>query len=394
MKKIGLVTVTYVNNYGSHLQSFALQQVIRSLGYETEIISIKGLSKLITRNRIKYVLSRLYDLREMKDYLITGKTKIAKVLDHEYKEILSKRSEYFKQFAEKAYTNSAETQTWDELSELCSKTYSIVVVGSDQNWRPANIAGGYYTLEFVPDDINKVAYSTSFGISKVIPQQRKKAKYFLGRINHISVRENSGSRLVQDLTGKECPVVCDPTLLLTKEQWQPYITEYSQIDISKITKEPYILCYFLGTNQEQREYAMFLKKQTGLKIVSILYGEGRHYTEKKEYYDESLVNAGPLDFIHLISKASYVCTDSFHGCAFSLIFERELYAFYKTKPNTKMSVNDRLDTMLGWAGLSNRIIANPGGEKKLLEPIDYSVADKNIEKIRTMSMNYLKDSLR
>ncbi len=393
MKKIGLVTVTYVNNYGSHLQSFALQQVVRSMGYDTEIISIKGLSNQIKRKRLKYVLSRFYDLKEMKDYFITAKRNVAKVFDREFNDLLQKRSVYFQKFASKAYTMSDDASSWDELSKMCEDKYSTVIVGSDQNWRPANIAGGYYTLEFVPEDVNKMAYSTSFGISKVVTDQKEKARYFLNRLNHISVRENSGSEIVKELTGKGCLVVCDPTILMTKEQWSPYITEYSQIDISNITMEPYILCYFLGTSQEQREYSLFLKKETELKIVSIQLGEGRYYKEKKEYYDEAIVNAGPLDFVNLIKNAQYVCTDSFHGCAFSLIFEKQLYAFYKTNPGSKMSVNDRLDTMLGWAGLKDRIIANPS-EKRILPEIDYSIINKNIEKEREMSMQYLKQSLR
>lgn len=393
MKKVGLVTVTYVNNFGSHLQSFALQQMVRSLGYDTEIISIKGLSNQIKRKRLKYVLSRFYDLKEMKDYFITAKRNVAKVFDREFNDLLQKRSVYFQKFASKAYAMSDDASSWEELSKMCEDKYSTVIVGSDQNWRPANIAGGYYTLEFVPEDVNKMAYSTSFGISKVVVGQKEKARYFLNRLNHISVRENSGSEIVKELTGKGCLVVCDPTILMTKEQWSPYITEYSQIDISNIAKEPYILCYFLGTSQEQREYSLFLKKETGLKIVSIQLGEGRYYKEKKEYYDEAIVNAGPLDFVNLIKNAQYVCTDSFHGCAFSLIFERQLYAFYKTNPGSKMSVNDRLDTMLGWAGLKDRIITNPA-EKRILPEIDYSIANINIEKEREMSIQYLKQSLR
>lgn len=393
MNKIGLVTVTYVNNYGSHLQSFALQQVIRSLGYDTEIISIKGLSKQIKQKRLLYVLGRFYDIKEMKDYFITAKRNIAKLFDKSFREKLQKRSVYFQEFASKAYTLSQDTTTWEELTAMCEKLYSTVVVGSDQNWRPANIAGGYYTLEFVPLDVNKIAYSTSFGISKVVSGQKEKAKFFLSRLNHISVRENSGSQIVEALTGRKCPVVCDPTILMNKEQWTPYIDEYAQIDISEIAKEPYILCYFLGTSQEQREFSLFIKKETGLKIVSIQMGEGRYYEERKEYYDESIVNAGPLDFVNLIKNAQYVCTDSFHGCAFSLIFERQLYAFYKTNPGSKMSVNDRLDTMLGWAGLKDRIISNPT-EKRILQQIDYQIVNENIEKVRRMSMQYLTESLK
>ena len=393
MNKIGLVTVTYVDNYGSHLQSFALQQIIRSLGYETEVIRTEGLSKDISKRRTKYILSRFYDLGEMFSYAKLITKKLAKIVDNDYKKKLLERGKVFKDFANSNYIFSPVAHTWKELSEMCKERYSTVVVGSDQNWRPANIAGGYYTLEFVPDDVNKIAYSTSFGISYIVPSQIEKAKSFLGRLNHISVREDTGKEIIHNLLGRDALVVCDPTILLSKEQWTNFISEKSQVDLSKIVKEPYILCYFLSENQEQRQYALRLKEKTGLRIVSVLLGEGRYYKEDKKNYDISLYSVGPLDFVNLIRKAEYICTDSFHGCAFSLIFEKQFYAFYKSKPNSKMSVNSRLDSMLGWAGVGDRIIIDTNNEIDTSKNIDYSIVCDNIEKMRTMSMNYLNKSL-
>ena len=393
MKKIGLVTVTYVDNFGSHLQSFALQQIIRSLGYETEVIKTDGLNKSISNRRTKYVLSRWYDWGEMKEYAKLLIKKLAKIIDKDFKKVLADRRKMFNDFTRNNYTFSPITHSWDELSELCKSAYSTVVVGSDQNWRPANIAGGYYTLEFVPDEINKIAYSTSFGISYVIPAQQKKAKHFLSRLNHISVREESGKAIVKELTNRDVMVVCDPTILLNKQQWSLYIEEKTQVNLKKYTDEPYILCYFLSENQRQRQFALNLKKETGLKIISILYGEGRYYKEDERFFDEALYSIGPIDFVRLISKAAFICTDSFHGCAFSLIFERQFYAFYKSKPSSKMSVNSRLDSMLGWAGALDRIVKDDDYQIDLSNQIDYSIVDSNIDKMRAMSMDYLKESL-
>ena len=96
MNKIGLVTVTYVDNYGSHLQSFALQQIIRSLGYETEVIRTEGLSKDISKRRTKYILSRFYDLGEMFSYAKLITKKLAKIVDNDYKKKLLERGKVFK----------------------------------------------------------------------------------------------------------------------------------------------------------------------------------------------------------------------------------------------------------------------------------------------------------
>lgn len=391
--KIGIVTVTYVNNFGSHLQTFALQQTIRSMGFQTEIISPKGLSKEISKRRYAYLLSRLYDFNELKSYSSVLKIKIAQRLDKGFGRALKQRAQKFISFAEKEYKFSPITSSWAELTNLC-KGYSAVVIGSDQNWRPANIAGGYYTIEYVPEDINKVAYSTSFGISRVIPSQNEKAKFFLSRINHLSVREDSGRRIIKDLIDRDVPVVCDPTLLLAKSEWERYIETESQTDLTDIVQTSYILCYYLGENPMHRQFAKKLREKTGYKIVSILMGEERYYKEKEDCYDISVSSIGPLDFVNLISHAKYVCTDSFHGCAFSLLFQKELFAFYKSSTNSKMSVNDRLDSMLGWAGVKNRIIKDDVEiTDSLLEPIDYEDVEKRIEEKREMSMQFLRKSL-
>jgi len=391
--KIGIVTVTYVNNFGSHLQTFALQQTIRTMGFQTEIISPKGLNREISKRRYAYLLSRLYDFNELKSYSSVLKIKIAQRLDKGFGRALKQRAQKFISFAEKEYCFSPLTTSWAELTNLC-KGYSAVVIGSDQNWRPANIAGGYYTIEYVPDSVNKVAYSTSFGISRVIPSQKEKAKFFLSRINHLSVREDSGRRIIKDLINRDVPVVCDPTLLLTKSEWESYIETESQTDLTDIVQSSYILCYYLGEKTMHRQFAKELREKTGYKIVSILMGEERYYKENKDCYDLSVTCIGPLDFVNLISHAKYVCTDSFHGCAFSLLFQKELFAFYKSSTNSKMSVNDRLDSMLGWAGVKNRIIKeNVEITDSLLEPIDYEEVEKRIEEKREMSMQYLRKSL-
>lgn len=395
MKKIGLVTVTYVSNFGSHLQTFALQHVIRSLGYETEIITHEGLNKDISKRRFFYLLSRFYDYGEIKGYLAVAKNRLMRKLDKQFGAVSKKRADAFRSFSSAEYVFSPVTRTWDELTKLCVDRYSSVVVGSDQNWRPANIAGGYYTIEYVPDNINKIAYSTSFGISRVIPAQKEKAKFFLGRINHISVREDTGQKIIKELLGRDVPVVCDPTILLSKEEWSGFINQKSQVDLKDEMASPYILCYFLGESQVNREFALRLKQKTGLRIVSVLYGEERYYKENPKYYDVGLSAMGPLDFVNLISKAQYVCTDSFHGCAFSLIFEKQFFAFYKSAQGSKMSVNSRLDSMLGWAGVSHRIIKESVEiTEELITPLDYREVGKRIEEKREMSLSFLKNSLR
>jgi len=387
MKKLGLVTVTYVNNYGSHLQSFALQEKLKALGYIPEIINIDSVKKSIDKRRRKYIISRLYDINEISAYYPKLKKKIAKIIENNCKKIYSNRAKKFKEFAENYYDIAPKVNNWDGLSKQCKERFSAVIVGSDQNWRPANIAGGFYTLEFVPNNINKIAYATSFGLDHVIPQQKDKARFFLGRIDHLSVRENSGKAIVKDLLGKDIPVVCDPTLLLNSIEWDNYLSENPIVD------GKYILCYFLGKNKEHWDFAKRLKKKTGLKIVGIPFGE-QYVKDSTHFMDEIPSNVGPFEFINLIKHASYICTDSFHGCAFSINYNKNVFAFYKFVRKGNMSTNGRIDTLFGWTKLKHRILSGKEPITDLmLRDIDYRETNRILDQMRKNSLDYLINAI-
>ena len=150
----------------------------------------------------------------------------------------------------------------DELYELINN-YRGVVLGSDQVWNPQNLEMNYYTLNFVPDDMPKITYAPSFGVSKIPKNQVNRTKNYLNRIKHISVREIAGAKIIKEITGRDVPVVCDPTALLSKEQW-------NKIKSNKVySKEKYIFCYFLGSNRQHRIFAEKIAKELGYKIISI-----------------------------------------------------------------------------------------------------------------------------
>lgn len=90
-------------------------------------------------------------------------------------------------------------QSWEDFSDSC-REYSAVLVGSDQVWLPSQIAGDFLTLNFVPDDVKRISYASSFGVSYVEKAQEDKARKFLSRINHLSVREKSGQEIIKTLT--------------------------------------------------------------------------------------------------------------------------------------------------------------------------------------------------
>ena len=158
-------------------------------------------------------------------------------------------------------------------------------------------------MNFVPDFVNTIAYATSFGQSELPKDSSQKASVFLKKIKHIGVREESGQKLVKKLAGRNVPVVCDPTLLFTGEEWMSIQQE------KPIMEGRYIFCYFLGNNPPHREFAKRLKEQTGCKIVALTHLD--EYVKSDEgYADETPYDIDPADFLNLIRYAEYVCTDS------------------------------------------------------------------------------------
>lgn len=240
----------------------------------------------------------------------------------------------------------------------------------------------------MPETVNTVAYATSFGQSKLPKDSAKKAKVFLKKIRHISVREESGQKLIKDLVGRDVPVVCDPTLLFTGDEWMAIQK------IEPIIKGRYILCYFLGNNPPHREFAKKLKEKTGCRIVALTHLD--EYVKSDEHYaDETPYDIGPAEFLNLIRNAEFVCTDSFHCSVFSILYKRQFFTFRRYTRNTKQSTNSRLDTLFNSLGISGRIMKGNEDVAEFLEKeIEYDFVFEKIEIERRKSYKYLMESLR
>lgn len=386
MKKVGMAIVTYVNNFGSFLQSYATKEAIEKLGYKTEVINIEGVQAEINKARKRYFFSRCLNPNEIRSYIVTLKGIVRKKTDKKYANQIEIRNKVFREFKNSYFVFSPSHSSWKKIGKYCEEEYDSVLVGSDQLWRPANIEGNYYTLNYVPLEMNKIAYATSFGVAKLQKKQANKAKVFIPRIQNLSVREETGQKLVRELTGLEAKIVCDPTMLLSREEWDKHLGE------RKISHK-YILCYFLGNNERYPEFAKKMKKKTGLSLVGLVHCAG--FNKNVDiYYDETPFDIGPFDFINLIKNAEYVLTDSFHCCVFSILFEKTFYAFRRFKDGDEMSTNNRLTTLFSWIGISNRILnGNEVITEKMLEPMMYNEVNDRLIKKRNESLQFLKESL-
>lgn len=388
MKKIGIVSCYFQHNYGSMLQAYATQMALDKLGFENETINISGFNKEIKNAKIKYFIKASVS----SDILISkfGMAKnalIKKLIKNNYTELSKLRNKKFDEFSKSKFRLSQIYNSKAELSSKCAENYSAIIVGSDQLWLPANIMADYYTLNFVPDNVNTIAYSTSFGQSALPKDVSKNAEIFLKKIKHLSIREEIGQKLIENLVGRKVPVVCDPTLLFTGEEWLSIQEE------TPIIKEHYIFCYFLGNNPPHREFAKRLKETTGYKIVSLVHLD-EFVKCDTDYADQTPYDINPSDFLSLIRNASYVCTDSFHCSVFSILYQRTFFAFRRYSRNTIQSTNSRLDTLFNLCGITGRILTGDEDINQCLKlSINYNDIHNRLKNLREYSYEYLINAL-
>lgn len=385
-KKVGIVSCYFKHNYGSMLQAYATQQVLDNMGIENETINIDE-NVDFANGKKKYYMTQITNFTFIKSKLGMIKLKFDKKLKKDLGKNISIRDKKYKEFEQK-FRLTAPYKTYAELTEKC-KDYSSVLVGSDQLWLPVNVVADYYTLNWVPDDVNKISLATSFGVSTVPDKYKESYKKFLNRIDNLSVRESAGVKLVSELSDKKATLVCDPTLLLTKQEWMEIQQE------ERIIKDKYILCYFLGKNIEHRKFAERLKEKTGYKIVSLNHAD--EYVKYSDIFaDETPYDIGPAEWINLIRNAEYVCTDSFHGTVFSLINNTKFFTFERySNKNSKVSTNSRIYSLLEIVNLKERILSGTENVDDVLKyNIDFDKVNTKLADFRNESKAFLEKALR
>lgn len=390
MKKIvAIVSCYFQHNYGSMLQAYATQMALDKMEYENETIDISGFNHEIKKAKMKY-----FAKASLTSDILLSKIGMAmnvvrrKISKDGYGALSRQRSEKFDAFAKSHFRLSPTYNSKAELGQNCRENYSAVLVGSDQLWLPGNIAADYYTLNFVPDSVNTIAYSTSFGQSELPKDSAAKASVFLKKIRHIGVREESGQKLVKQLADRDVPVVCDPTLLFTGEEWMAVQQEKPLVD------GKYIFCYFLGNNPSHREFAKRLKGKTGCRIIALIHLD-EYVKSDENYADETPYDIDPADFLNLIRNAEYVCTDSFHCSVFSILYRRPFFTFRRYARKTRQSTNSRLDTLFRMVGISDRMMqGNENIDDCLKIETDFDTVHIKLEDVRAKSYGYLEAALK
>lgn len=377
MKKIGIITILKVNNYGAELQAFALQRKLCLMGYEAEIID--------------YLFYKHKDYRREKAsrpfYPFPWKKRIKENLLPivEALKSLPNRKTYrarckgFDSFHQR--NTRFSLQTYHSYSELYNNVpdYDVYCVGSDQVWNPNCYTSlNPYLLTFVPKGKKRVSYASSFGVSAVPSTAIESYRSGIRALDCISVREKTGQDLVRQLTGREATVVADPTLLLTRQDWM----NVARMD--KVPKEDFLLLYVLRDSDYITQMAKIEAQKRGLKLVRLC--KIAHAQDGASSGIINIVDAAPDDFIGLFSKAKMVMTNSFHGTVFSNIFHCDYYAILpKGKDN-----NSRIVDLLDRLGCPERHVMEDC-EFKEANPLDWDAVDAKLEKFVELSECYIHE---
>lgn len=363
MKKIAIMTFHASHNYGSVLQAYALAKVIENEGHNVRIINYRS-----HQQKACYTLYKKYSgvkgaLRNIYQRLISRK--------------LKRRYKGFEGFINYVLPVTEEVNDEKEIKKYGS-LFDCYVCGSDQIWNPAcqDFSSVYY-LDFV-DEKKCIAYAPSLGKSEFDDEDKALIKRLLERIDYISVRERQGKVLLGGLTDKSIELVCDPVILLGRQEWESVVPK------SKI-KVPYMVVYFLENNHGDRSYIRLIAKTLGLKVVILnenIRDIVKNYIKK---YD-----ALPLEFVSLIKNASFVYTNSFHATAFSTMFHVPCASMVAKSSNVQNNNDSRKIDFLTAVGLESCLKKSLTVEEIIvLSKINFEKVDQEIERIRQMSKNYL-----
>ena len=373
--KIGILTYQRAHNYGAVLQAYALRTYLKSMGFDVEVIDYWP--------EYREKMYSVFDLRFLlkKQYALSSKIKslFFRILNLPLK--ISRYSK-FNNFIYK-YILTTGCDLIREGKNI-PQTYDVYVYGSDQIWRYNTIYGkGFdevYFGVYPKNEKIKISYAASMGVIDDKNIDREIFKQYLNNFELISVRENDLKTFL-DKNLDICSIqVLDPVFLLSREEWE-------SISKQKSNNQEYVLFYELNISKEAENLAKQIAIKYHLKIIKI-NGGIESYDFLKNWHNKN----GPLEFINLFRNASYVVSTSFHGVAFSIIFEKNFFALgFKNNYERALS-------LLRSVNLEHRFIRNQQDfviedinfieTQKLLQP-KIEESKYFLENIKTLSESFV-----
>lgn len=347
MSSVGIVTIYDERNYGNRLQNYAVNEVVRQLGFCPVNLLYEG---SVNEKFTISIKCWLYDMiyNRLRSY---------------------HRLNLFKKFT-KEHMPCAQVVK-DDTKVDCR----YVLCGSDQIWNPTWAGYGFYFAPFVKQE-KRIAYAASFGVSRIPNDRVQEYTSNLKGMHTISVREEAGAEIVEELTGSRPVVLVDPTMMLDHNEWE------------KLAKKPhfyngekYILTYFLGNvTSEMRNYIEKISVTYSMEVINL----------EKKMENDYWYNVGPSEFIWLIQHCELMLTDSFHGSVFSVLMSVPFLVFEKIEAG--LSSSSRIDTLLRTLDLTNRKFNYQVGDEVFEK--DYDHVWPILEKKRSETIEYLKSAMK
>lgn len=365
-KRYGILTINdTASNYGNRLQNYALETLLSGYGTATTIQHYLdaadggSLAKISARR----------NLSEVKKAVLGHVPNPANL---EYR----RRWEELK-FTAKYIGKSPVTISQAKGLSPNGRDLDKIVLGSDQVWNDRHLSQADLKIRlgmFAPSE-RVMSYAASFGVDHVREENKGIFRLALERMSMIGVREFRAKELVEELSGRKATVVLDPTLMVPAEQWRTITRGFVP------QGERYVLTYFLGG----------ISKERGAAIEAFAKAHGCTVRRILDPSDPGTYIAGPQDFVELFSKAAYVCTDSYHACCFSLLFDKPFRVFAREgiKRNDKM--NSRMETLFRLFDLDASI---EGGADVTMPGLDYARIGVELARQRTISRAWLEQALR
>jgi hypothetical protein len=376
-KNVGIVTFHESENYGTVLQAFALQESIKALGYNSEIINYQRDSELIVK-KVNFIERVIRGIVAYKGFKVVYLPRIKKYSRN--------KTDKFHVFRKQRLNYSLDNyKNYDDFKKT-KDYYCCYVCGSDMIWssdRSKDVS--VYFLNFAIED-KRISYAPSFGSNKISEENEQIYTEYLKKMRFISCREKSGVDLIKKLTNRDAKLVIDPTLLVSKKKW----IEIFSIDSYK-SQAPYVLCYlFEGMTKDLKSNVEFIKQKLNLEVRFIPMSANDFIADSKS----SSRGVGPVEFVQLFKNAEFVLTNSYHGLIFSLIFNIPFYVIKRNKKGHWAQFEDRLESLLVKLNFSDRLIESTKTLKENELSMDFKDANDLLEDMRQYSLNYLETSIK
>lgn len=376
--KIGIMTYFAVQNYGAALQAFALQQSLKKLGIVPVFIKYFDTHNESRPSSRKHSVLQILNNKLFRNELLFHFKRFMRVR----KQTVS-NSVAFASFRNNYFNISREPYyDWEDLLQANSR-YNGFVVGSDMVWTPIGQNLDAYFLRFA-DAEKRFSYAASMtGCAGYSKEDREKILSYVSTFSRISCREREGVDFIKNRISKDAQLVCDPTLLLDKDDWN------KELSLKEYTEgTPYILCYmFGGMPKSVKTKIQRIAKENNLIV--------RYIPSLPEELDAELSlghpgPCGPKEFAEMFLNASFVVTNSYHGFLFSLINKKPFVVFHREKGNKWKANEARISDLLAYLGLEDRYVDLDGEISYKYLTLDYAKFNDKVQKYRTSSLSFLQ----